>query len=539
MTPSSPGEFAQWAREAGFSPAQALWLAQERRMLLAPFLVGSSITLSPAMEQALEARKNLAMAIQDVKVPGDIRVYKEKWVPCLFNQPDADRYSLPGEKKSQWVSWMMSNPSLRDIIGVNESSEFIHRLSNVWLYGLSESERAIAETDPDWDDVEAVVESHVISFRGDLTVSRPSDNAAEAMRRLQEVVDQAGIEVLSWAGDESLEMMDTIRVGLEDSIRRLATRLGVEESMPLLGLGGRLSLFVGTCDVATGRCGSRHGMACITLSPRVGFGSLAHEWFHALDGWLAYIDGVDGFASEAVSSLKSPMVSVARTLVCGLKGGDGDKEKDHSELWHEAHETWQARMESLLGKPLPDLAREAVEMQNPEWDEKAAAQRWVERFRGTPFEGMVDGADRLVTEMRLLRNYGEKIRLMPGEAYRMALKESPNEGSRWLGEYLENPSELLAHNFESGFEKNAPFADSAAGETTLRYPLKGEATIQSLHWKRFFKAIRPVLDTHFSPQAHPPEISIDDASLRLAARRRMKISPDSTPVFPLPSRTLP
>ena len=535
MISSSPEAFVAWSKEAGFLPAQALWLAQERRLLMSPFLAGKSASADPLLAQALEVRKNLAEAIALVKTPADILPYKEKWVPILAGKPDQPRHQIPIKEKESWCSTIVTNPLVGWVVGVTERAEAIGRLCGAWIHGLSECEKAIADTDPDWEDVLAVVSSRTLALSSKIALENPSRSMDEARHRLAEAVDNAGVQVLSWTGDESPEVMDELRTGIEDSVNRLASRFGVDASLPLLGLGGTVSLFFGVEDDAGGCCWSHKGQAVITLSPQAGFGPLAHEWFHALDGWAGHQEGHAEFASEHEDPETGPLGKAFKNVFKALS--NPGKQDDYTHLWEEARQSWQVRMENLVGKSMPDLAGEILEMGKPDWDASSAATRWLVRLEGTRFEGALKGVDRLVTEMRLLRSYHEKITHMPNHAFRAALIESPLEDSRKMGEYLESPCELLAHNFESGFSTEAIFADSPAGHSSLRYPLFGEAGMQILHWQRFFKAIRPVLLENFSPN---PKVSLpafqEGVVQRLAARRgHLKSSPASLTDVSLPA----
>lgn len=535
-------------KTAGFTPAQALWLINEQRFFNAGLVIHSEVAEKPLFKDALESRQNLSEAFAKIKSPADIRAYKESWANHVMRRPEKSLLTI-SEKRAFSSEYLIDKKDNRitHLYGEINGEEFVDRLSNTWLFKKTQMEQDLEDSDPDWGDVRAVWEHRFPTWKNDSTAATgpSSKTLSEAMAKLQGAIEKAGIGMVMWPHGAAQDISNIDRLAREivDSNKQLCERFGVSPNTELLGLGKTTLIGVGFEDDNGGTCISEKGHCILNVQPKDGWSVLAHEWFHGFDGWIGNQIGV-GFISEAdPSQFNATEKNMAlflgwQKLVQGLQGKEVSS--NHELLWTEMTNTWVERWTLAMPHLNAIVEQEKKAMTEGGWTKKEALKRWTEAFVQTKRPNAEIVAWMLVTELNLIRDHGQHANNTPSFVFRREFAETivQQKEHKWVGDYLNTPRELLAHNFESGFKRNSGFAELKSGEATLRYPLKSEADLQQLHWRRFFKLMKPVVGKSFTPTSlskgsnsdlSKPDLQWDDMSNRLAAKRKIVPNHSSTP----------
>ena len=146
------------------------------------------------------------------------------------------------------------------------------------------------------------------------------DVSAEDFR---EAFDFRGVEFGNW-----MQQKDRRQALNEcyDSLMDLAMVCGV--SPKALSLGGKLAMAFGARGVGKFNAHYEPDKVVINLTKTKGAGSLAHEWFHAIDNYFN-MQGWDEFATESTRNVeRKEMAEAWKDLVRAINGGDYFKRSD-------------------------------------------------------------------------------------------------------------------------------------------------------------------------------------------------------------------
>ena len=146
------------------------------------------------------------------------------------------------------------------------------------------------------------------------------DVSAEDFR---EAFDFRGVEFGNW-----MQQKDRRQALNEcyDSLMDLAMVCGV--SPKALSLGGKLAMAFGARGVGKFNAHYEPGKVVINLTKTKGAGSLAHEWFHAIDNYFN-MQGWDEFATESTRNVeRKEMAEAWKDLVRAINGSDYFKRSD-------------------------------------------------------------------------------------------------------------------------------------------------------------------------------------------------------------------
>ena len=146
------------------------------------------------------------------------------------------------------------------------------------------------------------------------------DVSAEDFR---EAFDFRGVEFGNW-----MQQKDRRQALNEcyDSLMDLAMVCGV--SPKALSLGGKLAMAFGARGVGKFNAHYEPDKVVINLTKTKGAGSLAHEWFHAIDNYFN-MQGWDEFATESTRNVeRKEMAEAWKDLVRAINGSDYFKRSD-------------------------------------------------------------------------------------------------------------------------------------------------------------------------------------------------------------------
>ena len=146
------------------------------------------------------------------------------------------------------------------------------------------------------------------------------DVSAEDFR---EAFDFRGVEFGNW-----MQQKDRRQALNEcyDSLMNLAMVCGV--SPKALSLGGKLAMAFGARGVGKFNAHYEPDKVVINLTKTKGAGSLAHEWFHAIDNYFN-MQGWDEFATESTRNVeRKEMAEAWKDLVRAINGSDYFKRSD-------------------------------------------------------------------------------------------------------------------------------------------------------------------------------------------------------------------
>ena len=146
------------------------------------------------------------------------------------------------------------------------------------------------------------------------------DASAEDFR---EAFDFRGVEFGNW-----MQQKDRRQALNEcyDSLMDLAMVCGV--SPKALSLGGKLAMAFGARGVGKFNAHYEPDKVVINLTKTKGAGSLAHEWFHAIDNYFN-MQGWDEFATESTRNVeRKEMAEAWKDLVRAINGSDYFKRSD-------------------------------------------------------------------------------------------------------------------------------------------------------------------------------------------------------------------
>ena len=520
-------------QESGFSPDQVLWLFEEMRFASSGLMVNESKTHPEDVQVALAMRTRLKEALSNIKKPEDIEKYKKDWIPLLLNKES----SLITMDDKIALAKQLLNPSSNHInlvLGEYNREELLERMSSWNLNQKTQMDKDVEDSEPDWDDVEAVLENRTLKWGAKSEVSDPSSSLEEAQQKLQSTLQETGVAMVSWpfVHHNDIEVLDKIRVGLKEANQDLVHRFGLKKDTPLLGMNGNTGIALGFEDDNGGTCYSEKGFCVLNLNAAQGWQVLAHEWFHGFDGWAGHLMGLNGFASEyqgtesSVSKDFQEHLKNWRQLIKGLQGSH-ESEKN-TLLWEELKETWVNRWSQGMPHLLKEVKEEAQKMKSKTWNADESSKRWTAIFERINRPNAYLAAQMLVGELELIRNHSAYMKKTPSYMFRQKFDEriKGDKKYNWAVGYFDNPCELLAHNFESGFSENSKFIDAVAGKTTLRYPLKSEAQQQQLFWRRFFQEMKPFLEKNLKPKSSVSSTQLDWSNMRdkIAASRNLSAS---------------
>ena len=139
----------------------------------------------------------------------------------------------------------------------------------------------------------------------------------------REAFDFRGVEFGNW-----MQQKDRRQALNEcyDSLMDLAMVCGV--SPKALSLGGKLAMAFGARGVGKFNAHYEPGKVVINLTKTKGAGSLAHEWFHAIDNYFN-MQGWDEFATESTRNVeRKEMAEAWKDLVRAINGSDYFKRSD-------------------------------------------------------------------------------------------------------------------------------------------------------------------------------------------------------------------
>jgi hypothetical protein len=554
MNPNPADTFVDRCKGAGFSPAQTLWLINEQRFVGAGLWVNPDVAIEPDIARGLEARARLAKAVMGIDSPETMASYRKDWAHHYSGVP------LDGKiDQTEMIGLFTPLIQHKDfrlpfLYGENNREELIERLSGAWKFQPTQMEKDIADTDPDWDDVGEVWRlRQPVWANADHPVQKAEGvSLDEARQVLAAASSKAGIAMLAWPTGVREDVPTLLRLAseVEHASLQLTRRFGLPQDTELLGLGKTVTIALGFEDDAGGTCANSNATCLLSLNGVAGWKALSHEWFHGLDAWFGRQFGYGAvMASDAIMEGKKANpgheenIKTFRSLLEGLSGKNVSPA--HQSLWDEMKDTWVDRWTDGMPHLANAVQVEREAMEKEDWTKEAAVARWTEAFVGADRPNPAIAAWMLATELVMVRHHESHLDRQPGYVFREEFRENivRQKEFEWVGDYLNYPCELLAHNFETGFGRNAGFADAAAGHTTLRYPLKGEEALQTLNWRRFFKAVGPTLQKAFSPVQDlnaGSVVAIEDTSLRLAARRQAQLSHNPVPaVFSPDSSRIP
>lgn len=432
--------------------------------------------------------------------------------------------------------------------------EAIHRVSGTLAFRDLPEWAFIREVGVDWEDVfEAAARDAVqlLPNGWDAPSVSPGLTTEEALKDLVAAVQEAGLAEFSWPASNGVSP-NTLTL-LAHQVRQANKELcaGTDWSGPLLGLAGRVGIRLGALREgdASGNCSTPPG-SVVTTRVDAGWGPVAHEWLHALDGSLASsLLAKEAFLSDLLpqgsSSKMAPEVVAWKKALADLRAPDVSAEVAQ-ELVRQTLEGLMARM----GVAASAFAREELtRMGRPDWNRREALKRAlpVARQKDDDDELGTLRAELMLTELEMVRSFRQNppearsVWVHFAERFRDNLLAHHKTLKSWA-DYLLDPAEQMAHSFEAGI-RGALISDvgrSASG--SLRYPLPVEQSLQGQTWTRLFSQLKSWW-SEFSgtPQAEAPlPVQLDTSlSERILARRsqqaKTKAAAPSPPV-PLAAR---
>ncbi len=87
----------------------------------------------------------------------------------------------------------------------------------------------------------------------------------------------------------------------------------------LCALRGSLAFAFGSRGISKASAHYEPGRRVINLTKKNGAGCMAHEWFHAVDNWLMYREGLSGYATEAGDAAKTEAGRAGAAVLQAIK----------------------------------------------------------------------------------------------------------------------------------------------------------------------------------------------------------------------------
>lgn len=123
-----------------------------------------------------------------------------------------------------------------------------------------------------------------------------------------------GVEFGNWVNQtERANLLNLAFDGFHD----LAQLWGIAPEA--CALGGSLAFAFGARGHSAAMAHYEPGRKVINLTKKNGAGCMAHEWLHAVDNWVMYRQGLDGYASEANSTAASEAEHAGAALLQVIK----------------------------------------------------------------------------------------------------------------------------------------------------------------------------------------------------------------------------
>ncbi len=166
-----------------------------------------------------------------------------------------------------------------------------------------------------------------------------------------------------------------------DALMDLADVLGV--SPKAIGLGGELGLAFGARGSGNANAHYERDNVVINLTKTRGAGSLAHEWWHALDNYYSRRGGIKtGMMTDGASAeIRAEMGRAFRGLVEAISGSDYDaRSRDMGSYWGSPVEETARLFAEWVHMKLKDMGRRNSFLSNGL--ESSDAERWQQMTYG-------------------------------------------------------------------------------------------------------------------------------------------------------------
>jgi hypothetical protein len=322
----------------------------------------------------------------------------------------------------------------------------------------------IYERNDDWSWATAEAEtpagqkkrSEFVFVRAGLTGMRQGGPAVSGVTgaRLRETFNLRGVEHGVWMSDSDSDTGENSAYG---ALLDLSLVMGVQASA--LGLGGRLGLALGARGGGAAAAHYEPALKVINLTKTRGAGTLAHEWGHALDHFLADPDGHHGRATYCSGGNRCgiPAVDAAfRAVMAAILGTGGLP-------------ALQAASK-LRANPEPRVSLEPL-ADWPDWTRRVEAMNvWYGELKEMRKRSVAEGDEALakayragMDEYELTRQALEKLKAKLSAQERAGAKAKQAQraavglsnyarGAALLGEYWARPTELFARAWEAAIE---------------------------------------------------------------------------------------
>ena len=507
-----PSTFVEQCQKAGFTPSGAMMLYDELRRFAFHSVEGIGVE-EPSQALFKQFQDFALKELSNVSTPQDFKAYLKSW-------SNFDSGPL-----------LKASPGARKVLDrYLNHDDVISRASGSIELRLPEQWQDWRDMGLDWEDVQAAI-SHDIPA---LSASAPAGvTAQQAQDKLALVMEKTQLAGFSWPF--ALENTPQNVWALAEDLQRCAQELGQATGWgdTALGLGQRVSVGFGMeRSGVSGVCHmGKEGRSHIETSAATHWGSLAHEWLHALD--------------NAIN--KAPVPSIPEALQADMtKAWKAMHQGLDRAAWEQSHqEQVRACLAITLVKQWETFPlTKATILQHfaaPELDEQAFLKQFQEAY-GTEnpayeksllpikaLTALVDikmSRDNLEEPSSLWTSFARRFKEEAG------VHLNAKDAKDWEGYFL-HPMERAAHSFEATFDKQTLVSDVEPNQS-MRYPITPELSQHQLVWKRFFRTAGPwkqeidagIKTPLVSAQAAPEELS-------MAARRNLRLG-DSRPVVQSP-----
>ena len=241
-----------------------------------------------------------------------------------------------------------------------------------------------------------------------------------------------------------------------DALMELADVLGV--SPKAIGLGGELGLAFGARGSGNANAHYERDNVVINLTKTRGAGSLAHEWWHALDNYYSRRGGIKtGMMTDGASAeVRAEMGRAFRGLVEAISGSDYDaRSRDMGSYWGSPVEETARLFAEWVHMKLKDMGRRNSFLSNGL--ESSDAERWQQMTYGLYKQRMKMVNADIVRANEKLKD-GEKkpeLEVMSFEQWqkeRESLADYPYPTEAELRERFNEPMQRLVDTMEEKSE---------------------------------------------------------------------------------------
>ena len=249
-----------------------------------------------------------------------------------------------------------------------------------------------------------------------------------------------GVQFGNWANDADRQAALN---NAYDSFMHLAELLGV--SLAAISLNGELGLAFGARGSGNANAHYESGEVVINLTKTRGAGSLAHEWWHALDNYFARRGGIPhGFATATnIPEMRPELRDAFRTLADVVsKSNYGKRSKNKGDYWGSNWELTARLFAEWLDRRIEDAGESDHFLVRGVGDD--IAQRWMD-IGYRLYQYRMKAIDRKPEEILSYEDYIKTPEALAGFPY-----PTTQEIKETFGPLMQNIFDIIQEKSEDG-----------------------------------------------------------------------------------------